>query len=163
MPVRRWRTTSNWARNSRPLRDRGVLVVGSGNVVHNLRRMDRHHADSGLDWADRFDAHVRDLMTTRPADLAEVASHPDCALAVPTPEHFLPLAYIAGMCAAAGETPQVFNDARTMGSLSMTSYLLGMPVPPCTRATTRSRCRRKCRPSRPTPDATALAAFVGWR
>jgi 4,5-DOPA dioxygenase extradiol len=113
-----------------PLRDRGVLVVASGNVVHNLRRMDRGHGDRGFDWADRFDDHVRELMTTRPADLAEVGSHPDCALAVPTPEHFLPLAYIAGMCAAAGETPRVFNAGRTLGSLSMTSYLLGMPMPP---------------------------------
>jgi 4,5-DOPA dioxygenase extradiol len=112
-----------------PLRDRGVLVVGSGNVVHNLRRMDRSYGDRGFDWADRFDAHVRALMATRPADLAEVASDRDAQLAVPTPEHFLPLAYIAGMCAAAGETPHVFCEGRTLGSLSMTSYLLGMEPP----------------------------------
>ena len=112
-----------------PLRDRGIFVVGSGNVVHNLRRMDRGYGDRGFDWADRFDTHVRDVMTTRPGDLAEVASHADCALAVPTPEHFLPLAYIAGMAAAAGETPQPFCEGRTLGSLSMTSYLVGMDVP----------------------------------
>lgn len=112
-----------------PLRDRGVLVVGSGNVVHNLRRLNRAYGDRGFDWADRFDTHVRELMTTRPAKLAEVASHPDFEMAVPTPEHFLPLAYIAGMCAAAGETPHVFCDGRTLGSLSMTSYLLGMQPP----------------------------------
>jgi 4,5-DOPA dioxygenase extradiol len=113
-----------------PLRERGVLVVGSGNVVHNLRRIDRGYGDHGFDWADRFDTHVRDVMTSRPADLAEVGQHPDCAAAVPTPEHFLPLAYIAGMAAATAEVPQPFSEARTMGSLSMTSYLLGMPVPP---------------------------------
>lgn len=112
-----------------PLRDRGVLVVGSGNVVHNLRRLDRNYGDRGFDWADRFDAHVRKVMTSRPGDLAEVTSDPDCELAVPTPEHFLPLAYIAGMCAAAGETPHAFCDGRTLGSLSMTSYLLGMQPP----------------------------------
>jgi 4,5-DOPA dioxygenase extradiol len=112
-----------------PLRDRGIFVVGSGNVVHNLRRMDRGYGDRGFDWADRFDTHVREVMTARPGDLAEVASHPDCAMAVPTPEHFLPLAYIAGMAAAAGETPQVFCEGRTLGSLSMTSYLVGMDVP----------------------------------
>lgn len=112
-----------------PLRDRGIFVVASGNVVHNLRRMDRGYGDRGFDWADRFDTHVRDVMTTRPGDLAEVGSHPDCALAVPTPEHFLPLAYIAGMAAAAGERPQPFCEGRTLGSLSMTSYLVGMDVP----------------------------------
>jgi 4,5-DOPA dioxygenase extradiol len=112
-----------------PLRDRGVLVVASGNVVHNLRRMDRSYGDRGFDWADRFDTHVRNIMTSRPGDLAEVASDPDCELAVPTPEHFLPLAYLAGMCAAAGETPHAFCEGRTLGSLSMTSYLLGMQPP----------------------------------
>jgi 4,5-DOPA dioxygenase extradiol len=116
-----------------PLRDRGVLVVASGNVVHNLRRIDGSYGDRGFDWADRFDTHVRELMTTRPADLAEAASDRDAELAVPTPEHFLPLAYIAGMCAAAGETPHAFCDGRTLGSLSMTSYLLGMQ-PPAPRA-----------------------------
>lgn len=112
-----------------PLRDRGVLVLGSGNVVHNLRRLDRSYGDRGFEWADRFDAHVRKVMTSRPGDLADVASHPDLELAVPTPEHFLPLAYIAGMCAAAGEKPHAFCDGRTLGSLSMTSYLLGMQPP----------------------------------
>lgn len=112
-----------------PLRERGVFVVGSGNVVHNLRRMDRAYGDRGFDWAERFDAHVRDVMVNRPGDLAGVASHPDCALAVPTPEHFLPLAYIAGLAAAAGETPQPFAEGRTLGSLSMTSYVVGMPAP----------------------------------
>jgi 4,5-DOPA dioxygenase extradiol len=112
-----------------PLRDRGVLVIGSGNVVHNLRRMDRRQGDHGFDWADRFDTHVREVMTERPSELAVVGQHPDCAAAVPTPEHFLPLAYIAGMAAASGERPQVFNEGRTMGSLSMTSYLVGMAVP----------------------------------
>ena len=56
--------------------------------------------------------------------------HPDHGLAVPTPEHFLPLAYIAGLCAAAGEASRPFAEGRTLGSLSMTSYLLGMAVPP---------------------------------
>jgi 4,5-DOPA dioxygenase extradiol len=112
-----------------PLRERGVLIVGSGNVVHNLRRIARDQAGRGYDWAARFDAHVRDVMTTRPAELAGVAAHADFALAVPTPEHFLPLAYLAGLAAAAGEVPQPFALGCTMGSLSMTSYLLGMAAP----------------------------------
>lgn len=113
-----------------PLRDRGIFIVGSGNVVHNLRRMDRGYGDRGYDWADRFDLHVREIMTTRPGELASVASHPDLPLAVPTSEHFLPLAYIAGLAAASGETVHPFAEGRTLGSLSMTSYLVGMQPPP---------------------------------
>ena len=112
-----------------PLRERGVFIVGSGNVVHNLRRVDWSYGDRGFDWADRFDARVREVMTTTPGALADVERHPDHALAVPTAEHFLPLAYVAGLCSAAGETAQPFAEGRTLGSLSMTSYLVGMPMP----------------------------------
>jgi 4,5-DOPA dioxygenase extradiol len=113
-----------------PLRERGVLILGSGNVVHNLRRVDWSYGDRGFDWAERFDAHVRELMTTQPGALENVQRHPDHALAVPTPEHFLPLAYVAGLCRAAGGTARPFAEGRTLGSLSMTSYLVGMAVPP---------------------------------
>ena len=56
-------------------------------------------------------------------------AHADYPLAVPTNEHFLPLAYLAGLCTAAGETAQPFAEGCTLGSLSMTSYLLGMQPP----------------------------------
>jgi len=68
-------------------------------------------------------------MTTNPGALADVQRDPDHALAVPTAEHFLPLAYVAGLCSAAGETAQPFAEGRTLGSLSMTSYLVGMAMP----------------------------------
>jgi 4,5-DOPA dioxygenase extradiol len=112
-----------------PLRERGVLIVASGNVVHNLRRIQWKQADSGFDWAERFDGHVRELMTTQPAALGDVERHADYALAVPTTEHFLPLAYLAGLCTAAGEPAQPFAQGCTLGSLSMTSYVLGMQPP----------------------------------
>ena len=112
-----------------PLRDRGVLILGSGNVVHNLRLVDWARGSRGFDWADRFDARVRQLMTTAPGDLADIASSPDYALAVPTPEHFLPLAYLAGLCRASGEPAVPFAEARALGSLSMTSYVVGMRAP----------------------------------
>lgn len=116
-----------------PLRERGIFIVASGNVVHNLRRIEWSSGNQGFDWAERFDTHVRDLMTTRPASLGEVQNHPDYSLAVPTPEHFLPLAYLAGLCAADGQAAQPFAEGCTLGSLSMTSYLLGM-TPPSARA-----------------------------
>ena len=112
-----------------PLRERGVFIVGSGNVVHNLRRIDWAYGDRGFDWGERFDAHVREVMTTDAAALARVHEHADYALAVPTPEHFLPLAYLAGLCSAAGAAAEPFAQGCTLGSLSMTSYLLGMPAP----------------------------------
>jgi 4,5-DOPA dioxygenase extradiol len=108
-----------------PLRERDVLIVGSGNAVHNLRRIDRSQPDAAFDWARRFDDDVAELMTTSPADLPGVHHHPDYGLAHPTPDHFLPLLPIAGLAAASGETAHVLVDGYAMGSLSMVSYALG--------------------------------------
>jgi 4,5-DOPA dioxygenase extradiol len=108
-----------------PLRARGVFILGSGNVVHNLRRIDFSRANAAEDWGERFDRAVKEVMTTDPAALARVEQHPDHALAVPTPEHFLPLAYLAGLCHAAGEPAATFIEGGTFGSLTMTSYVLG--------------------------------------
>lgn len=115
-----------------PLRERGVFILGSGNVVHNLRRIDFGRPEAADDWGVRFDDAVKTVMTTDPAALGEVVRHPDFALAVPTPEHFLPLAYLAGLCRAAGEPALSFADGGTMGSLTMTSYLLGAAAAPLT-------------------------------
>lgn len=108
-----------------PLRDRGVLIVGSGNVVHNLRRIEWSRPDSAFDWARVFDTEVADVMTAAPAELARVQGHDDFAMAAPTPDHFIPLLYLAGLAAAAGETAHVLVDGYAMGSLSMISYTLG--------------------------------------
>jgi 4,5-DOPA dioxygenase extradiol len=108
-----------------PLRERDVLIVASGNVVHNLRRIDWSQPDAGFDWTQRFDVAVAEVMTSNPADLVGITEHPDYLVAVPTPDHFIPLLYIAGLAAAAGETAHVLVDGYAMGSLSMVSYALG--------------------------------------
>jgi 4,5-DOPA dioxygenase extradiol len=108
-----------------PLRERGVLVVASGNVVHNLRRIDAAQPDGGADWARRFDDAVAELMTTDPAGLPRLREHEDFARAVPTPDHFLPLLYLAGLASATDDTAHVLVDGYAMGSLSMTAYTLG--------------------------------------
>ena len=106
------------------LRAQGVLVVGSGNVVHNLRAIDWQSPDDGFDWARRFDEATRMLMAERPQDLPALASHPEFAKAVPTDEHFLPLLYQAGLSAAAGRAAEVLVDGYVYGSLSMTAFTL---------------------------------------
>ena len=63
-----------------------------------------------------------------PADIAKLAEHPDYRRAVPTPEHFLPLLYLAGLAGAAGKPTQIFAEGYAMGSLSMTAYGLDFPA-----------------------------------
>lgn len=105
-----------------PLRRRGVLVLGSGNIVHNLGVMSPTLRDSGFDWAARFDDAARELLTSAPADVLRLREHPDFDRAVPTADHFIPMLYFAGL---AGATPAtVLVQGYTYGSLSMTSYTL---------------------------------------
>jgi 4,5-DOPA dioxygenase extradiol len=108
-----------------PLRERGVLIVGSGNVVHNLRGIDWTLPDTGFDWARRFDDDVAGAMTSAPSEVVRLRFHDDYAMAAPTPDHFVPALYLAGLAAAAGETANVLVDGYAMGSLSMVSYTLG--------------------------------------
>ncbi|MFZ4515794.1 MAG: 4,5-DOPA dioxygenase extradiol [Acidimicrobiia bacterium] len=105
-----------------PLRNDGVMIVASGNVVHNLGMVQWNSPDSGFDWALDFDAAAKVIMTEHPGDLAQLRAHPAYKLAVPTPDHFLPLAYLAGLASAAEATCDVLVEGPQMGSLTMTSY-----------------------------------------
>ena len=106
------------------LREEGILIVASGNVVHNLRLIDWNLPGQGTDWAHRFDDDARAIMTSDASQLGQVNDHPDFRLAVPTPDHFLPLAYVAGLSAAANTPTRTLIDGYEMGSLSMTAYEL---------------------------------------
>jgi 4,5-DOPA dioxygenase extradiol len=112
-----------------PLRQRGILIVASGNVVHNLRRIDWNQPDGGFNWAHRFDDDAREHMTTSPAGILGLRDHPDFPNAVPTPDHFLPLLYLAGLAAATGSTTDVLVDGYAYGSLSMTAFTLDANCP----------------------------------
>jgi 4,5-DOPA dioxygenase extradiol len=108
-----------------PLRDRGVLIIGSGNVVHNLGRIDWSTPDAGFDWARSFDQAATEVMIQDPSRLASLEDHPGFRLAAPTPDHFIPLLYVAGLAAAGGGPAQLLVEGYAMGSLSMTSYTVG--------------------------------------
>jgi 4,5-DOPA dioxygenase extradiol len=113
-----------------PLRRRGVLVVASGNVVHNLGGIDRSRPGTGFDWAQRFDRDATERLVTDPADVARLDAHRDYRAAAPTPDHFIPLLYLAGLASTSASDPvNVLVDGCVYGSLSMTAYTLGMDAP----------------------------------
>jgi 4,5-DOPA dioxygenase extradiol len=116
------------ARRLAPLRQSGVMVLASGNVVHNLRRLQWNEADLAFDWAERFDGAVASQLSDDPANILKVQEHADYELAVPTPDHFVPLLYIAGLAAAENAKPETLLRGYAMGSISMTCYGIGAEV-----------------------------------
>jgi 4,5-DOPA dioxygenase extradiol len=111
------------------LRRKGVLIVGSGNILHNLRlaAFDRiNEVDFGFDWALEMREKVnRAILEGDHAALIQYEKFGAPAkLAVPTPDHYYPLLYVLGL-QEKGETPVLFNDHAVAGSLSMTSVRFG--------------------------------------
>lgn len=106
-----------------PLRDEGVLIVGSGNVVHNLRLW-RQFAGTRPDWAVEFQARInRAVMAGDHAALTRFAADDQAAsAAINSAEHYLPLLYVVG-ARLPDDQVGVFNDTID-GALSMTSYLI---------------------------------------
>ncbi len=113
------------AKQLAPLREQGVLVLGSGDIVHNLGVVDFRRPD-GYDWAVRFNDEVKKRIRARD-DAALVAYEslgPEAPLAVPTPEHYLPLLYVLAL-RDEGDDVAFFNDETVLGSISMTSLVMG--------------------------------------
>ena len=105
-----------------PLREHGVLIIGSGNIVHNLRQMTR--GDDGHDWAVEFDRAIADrLIENDHQSIINYQQFGEAAqLSVPSDEHFVPLLYAAG--ARHAEDRLTFkNEAVTMGAISMRSVI----------------------------------------
>lgn len=111
-----------------PLSDTGVLILGSGNVVHNLREVQWNQPNAAFDWAQRFDDAVAAQLADAPGDILKLLEHPDYDRAVPTPDHFIPLLYLAGLAAATGIRPEPIVRGYSMGSLSMTCYASGFSL-----------------------------------
>jgi len=110
----------------RPLREQGVLIIGSGNVVHNLRRAHWDDRAAPYDWAAGFNQQVRDLLLR--GDHAPLVEYEQlgaaAALSVPTPEHYLPLLYVIGT-QGADEHASILVDDIAMGSIGMLSVVIG--------------------------------------
>ena len=107
------------------LRNKGILIIGSGNIVHNLRRVDFQNFDKedyGLDWAIEARAKINQHLTS--GDFQPLIDYDKQGtafqLAIPTPEHYLPLLYSLGL-KQKDEDLSLFNDKLVAGSLSMTS------------------------------------------
>ena len=109
----------------RPLRDEGVLVMATGNVVHNLQRMNPSMR-GGYDWAERFDAYVRESLERGDAGaLVDYERHPDAALAAPDRDHFLPIVYIAGSRRDDDRLTWIVDGGLDMGAISMRAFQVG--------------------------------------
>lgn len=107
------------------LRSKGILILGSGNIVHNLRLVDFHNFDKdnyGFDWAIEARAVINDfLLDGNFQPLIDFEKQSKAfQLAIPTPEHYLPLIYTLGLKGKSEEL-SLFNDKLVAGSLSMTS------------------------------------------
>jgi 4,5-DOPA dioxygenase extradiol len=109
------------------LRDEGVMIAGSGDVVHNLRAARLAGGIPPYDWAVRFNDQVKaDIASGDHAALmAGAGISADAALSIPTDEHWLPLLYVLG-AAKAGETPAFFTDVIDAGSVSMLGVGFGL-------------------------------------
>ncbi len=105
------------------LREKGVLILGSGNVVHNLAKV-QWGLPGGYPWAVEFDKYIGSKIASRQfQDVIHYKSAGKSAdSSFTTPEHFYPLLYVLG-ASNDSDTVTVFNDSCVMGSLSMTSYL----------------------------------------
>lgn len=117
------------AKNLMSLRKKGVLIMGSGNMVHNLRMVafDKlNEKEYGYDWTHEMNTKFKELIIN--GDHKSLAEYerisPSAKLAIPTPDHYWPLMYILGL-RGKNEEAQFFNDRAVGGSLTMTSLRFG--------------------------------------
>ncbi|MFA5971166.1 MAG: 4,5-DOPA dioxygenase extradiol [Lentimicrobiaceae bacterium] len=114
------------AKDLASLRKKGILIIGSGNMVHNLRILDWNKPDQGFDWALEANSKFKKLILDN--DHHQLINYKSLGremdLAVPTPEHYLPLLYALAL-KTDNEEVSFFNDKPVMGSLSMTSVRIG--------------------------------------
>lgn len=108
------------------LRKKGVLIIGSGNMVHNLGIIDWKNQNNGFDWAIEANEKMKSYITS--GDFSPLINYSTQGkafqLSIPTPEHYLPLLYTLGLKDDKDKVT-LFNDKTIMGSISMTSVMIG--------------------------------------
>lgn len=116
----------HFAKDLAQLRDEGMLIIGSGNIVHNLALMDPAMDAGPFAWALRFDEAVKDALLS--GDHIRLVEYdralPDALLAVPTNDHYLPLLYVAAL-QQPGERITFTHESIQHGSVSMRCFLIG--------------------------------------
>jgi 4,5-DOPA dioxygenase extradiol len=115
------------ARDLKNLRDQGVLILGSGNITHNLRRVDWSDTAKPIDWAVEFDEMIKKALLERNDKILVNQDEKNRSLwntAHPTLEHYLPLLYAYGASDLSDETKFIFEGFQ-MGSLSMRAVRFG--------------------------------------
>lgn len=107
-------------------RDEGYLLMGSGNIVHNLPEMNWQMRDGSYEWAGRFGDYIREsIVADRPENLIDYASQGrDASLSVPHPDHYLPLLYVMG-ARHPNESVRFETPIVEYGSLDMTTVVIG--------------------------------------
>ncbi|MFT5873968.1 MAG: 4,5-DOPA dioxygenase extradiol [Clostridium sp.] len=116
----------NLGRKLSVLRSKGVLIIGSGDIVHNLGIMDYDMNATPFEWATEFDNYICRALVNREHDniIAYQRLGKSAELSVPTKEHYLPLLYIAGLQEETDEVKFIYKDIQH-GSMSMTSMQIG--------------------------------------
>ncbi|MEI6456152.1 MAG: 4,5-DOPA dioxygenase extradiol [bacterium] len=116
------------AKELAPLRTKGILVIGSGNIVHNLRLVAWDRMDQpgfGYEWATEANEKMKNFILSD--DHGSLVKYREQGkafnLAIPTPEHFLPLLYVLAL-KEEGDHVEFFNDKPVLGSLTMTSLVI---------------------------------------
>jgi len=112
----------NIAKKLQTLRNNGFLIIGSGNIVHNLPMITRGNIQ--YNWAAEFNDAIKNAIITNNFDaIINYNQLPGAKESVPTQEHFIPLIYILGLCTDV-DMVSIFVDGIELGSISMTSVFI---------------------------------------
>ena len=116
----------NLGRKLSKLRGKGILIIGSGDIVHNLGIMDYEMDATPFDFASEFDNYISESIVNRKHDniISYQKLGKSAQLSIPTKEHYLPLLYIAGLQEETDEVKFIYKGVQH-GSMSMTSIQIG--------------------------------------